>query len=40
MEVRAFKLPPLPGKKAPPVQMMKRINRLIEEEVQTPSYSR
>lgn len=29
MEVRAFKLPPLPGKKAPPVQIMKRINRLI-----------
>jgi hypothetical protein len=40
MEVRAFKLPPLPGKKATHVQMMKRINRLIEEEVQTPSYSR
>lgn len=31
MEVRAFKLPPLPGKKNPPAQVLKRASRMFED---------
>ncbi len=31
MEVRAFKLPPLPGRKNPPIQIVNRANRLFEQ---------